>query len=356
MLASNTDPGGKPAAAITAPPEAETRKCIPVAGIPATLAGASRCGPEEPTARLSRTVVSPAVASRIAFSPAASGSAATWKRMVVWPGWEGKVSGTLRWRELLVREIAAAGEVPDGDNCRSHTPLDPDAMRLAQDSDRTLGVAVKTCTVKVKVCLILPDVALRLTAPVRALVVEKDTGAEVAFMGMVSDAGIVNAGLLAFSVTTVGKAWGVARETTQVPEIPGVKTVGVQDSDIGWVTGADARREMAAVKFDVPSVAVMTALCAVAMAAAVAVNAADAAPAGTVKTAGTVRSDGRLLERETATPAAGAALERVIVHAVLVLEARLAAAHFRLERVTGAARESVVVTNEPFHVAVTVAV
>ena len=72
----------------------------------------------------------------------------------------------------------------------------------------------------VKVCLILPDVALRLTEPVRALVVEKDTEAEVAFAGMVSDAGIVNAGLLAFNVITVGKVWDVASETTHVPEAP----------------------------------------------------------------------------------------------------------------------------------------
>jgi hypothetical protein len=210
--------------------------------------------------------------------------------------------------------------------------------------------------VNVKVCLKLPDVALRLTEPVRALVVEKDTGAEVAFMGMVSEVGIVNAGLLGFSVITVGKAWGVASETTHVPETPGVKTAGLQDSDIGEAAGEDARREMAAVKLAAPRVAVMTAPCEVAMAAAEGVKAAEAAPAGTVKIAGTVRIDGRLLERETATPEAGAEFERVIVHAVLAFEARLAAAHLRLERVTEAGKESVVVTDEPFHVAVRVAV
>ncbi len=186
--------------------------------------------------------------------------------------------------------------------------------------------------------------------------VEKDTEAEVAFAGMVSDACIVNAGLLGFNVITVGKAWGVASETTQVPETPGVRTAGVQDSDMGEAPSEGARREMAVVRFTAPTVAVMTAPCAVAIAAAEAVKAAEAAPAGTVKIAGTVRSDGRLLESETATPGAGAAFERVIVHAVLALEARLAAAHFRLERVTEAARESAVVTDEPFHVAVRVAV
>ncbi len=43
------------------------------------------------------------------------------------------------------------------------------------------------------------------------------------------------------------------------------------------------------------------------------------------------------------------------MHVVLALEARLAAAHLRLERVTEAARESVVVTDEAFQVDVTVA-
>ena len=71
---------------------------------------------------------------------------------------------------------------------------------------------------------------------------------------------------------------------------------------------------------------------------------------------GTVNRVGRLLERETATPPAGAALERVTVHVVLVVETRLAAVHLRPERVTGAARENVADTVEPFNVAVIVAV
>ena len=75
-----------------------------------------------------------------------------------------------------------------------------------------------------------------------------------------------------------------------------------------------------------------------------------------MKVPGTLKRDGRLLERETATPPAGAALERVTVHVVLVLEARLAAAHLRPERVTGANRENVADAVEPFNVAVTVAV
>lgn len=113
---------------------------------------------------------------------------------------------------------------------------------------------------------------------------------------------------------------------------------------------------MAAVKFTAPRVAVMTAPSEVAMVAAEAVKAAEGAPAGTVKIAGTVNRVGRLLERETGTPPGGAALERVIVHAVLALEARLAAAHLRPERVTGANREKVDDAVEPFNVTVTVAV
>jgi hypothetical protein len=100
----------------------------------------------------------------------------------------------------------------------------------------------------------------------------------------------------------------------------------------------------------------MTAPCEVAIADVEAVNAADAAPAGTVKVAGTVNSDGRLLESESDTPPAGAALERVTVHAVTAFETRLAAAQFRPERVAGDARDSVAVTDAPLFVAVTVTV
>jgi hypothetical protein len=84
---------------------------------------------------------------------------------------------------------------------------------------------------------------------------------------------------------------------------------------------------MAAVKYALPRAAVMTAPREVVIVAVDAVKVAEAAFAGTVKVSGTVNRDGRLLERETATPPAGAALERVTVHVVLALEARLAAAH-----------------------------
>src|ERR1019366_1405172 len=101
----------------------------------------------------------------------------------------------------------------------------------------------------------------------------------------------------------------------------------------------------------------MTAPCGVVIVAVDAVKVADAALAGTVKVPGTANRDGRLLETETATPPTSAALERVTVHVVLALEARLAAAHLRVERViAGATRESVAAADEPFNVAVTVAV
>lgn len=122
------------------------------------------------------------------------------------------------------------------------------------------------------------------------------------------------------------------------------------------MSGGNATREITAVRLAAPRAAVITAPCEVVIVAAEAVNAADAAPAGTVKSAGTLKREGRLLERESGKPAAGAALERVTVHVVLVLEARLAAAHLRPERVTGANRENTADAVEPFNVAVTVAV
>ena len=148
----------------------------------------------------------------------------------------------------------------------------------------------------------------------------------VAPVAIVSEAGIVNAELDDFSLATVGEAADVPSETTQLPEIPGVRTVGMQDSDKGLLT-ASATREMAAVNLAVPRAAVMAALCEVVIVAVDAVKVAETALARTVKVPGTVNRDGRLLERETATPPTGAALERVTVQVVLAAEAKLAAAH-----------------------------
>ena len=55
---------------------------------------------------------------------------------------------------------------------------------------------------------------------------------------------MVNAGLVGFSETTVGAEAGTASETTQLPEIPGVRTEGAQYSDQGGVSGDDATREI----------------------------------------------------------------------------------------------------------------
>jgi hypothetical protein len=84
---------------------------------------------------------------------------------------------------------------------------------------------------------------------------------------------------------------------------------------------------MAAAKLAPPSAAVTTAPCEVLIVAADAVKVADAALAGTVTVPGTDNRDGRLLERETAMPPAGAALARATVQVVLALEVRLAVAH-----------------------------
>src|ERR1019366_8573607 len=201
VFASKTDSRGKPAAVIVAAPVAETRKRTAVAGVPATLLGASRCGPEETTAKLSRTVFSPTRASRVALSSVASGSAATSKRIVVWRGSASNVSGTLRRLELLVREIAAVSEVPEGESRSSHTPLIPDLMRLVQESDTRFVMAGKlwACSAKVKVWVTLPDVTIRITHPARALVVVNCTLPVVAPVAIVSEAGIVNAELDDFS-------------------------------------------------------------------------------------------------------------------------------------------------------------
>jgi hypothetical protein len=68
----------------------------------------------------------------------------------------------------------------------------------------------------------------------------------------------------------------------QLPETPGVKLIGVQESDKGL--GAEVGvREMVTVDFAVPRVAVMTASCAVAIVAADAVKLAEGVFSGTVR-------------------------------------------------------------------------
>src|ERR1019366_3160673 len=68
-----------------------------------------------------------------------------------------------------------------------------------------------------------------------------------------------------------------------------------------------------------------------------------------------VNTDGALLASAT-TELPAVDLDRVTVQVVLALEARLAAAHCRAERVAGASREGGADVEEPFSVAVRVAV
>jgi hypothetical protein len=187
---------------------------------------------------------------------------------------------------LLVREIAAASGVLEEDNRRSQTPPNPDVIRLSQESDIRLvmEVVLGAGTVNVKVWLKLPVVASRMTHPVRDLEVVNCTLAEVAPASILTMVGIVNAELVALSFTTDCEDAGVPSEMRQLPEIPGVRTVGVQESDKGLGAAAGVR-EMVAVKVAVPKVAVMTASCAVVIVAADAVKVAEGAFSGTVRLA-----------------------------------------------------------------------
>ncbi len=224
-------------------------------------------------------------------------------------------------------EIAAVSEALEGEILSSHTPLIPDVMRLVQASDTRLVAAgtLYVFTENVTVCLRRPDVAIRITHPFRALVVVNFTLPVVAPVAIVSEAGIANAAVVGFSWTTVGEAADGYSEMTQVPETPGVRTVGVQDSDKGLVD-AGAAREMVTVTLAAPRAAVMTALCGVVIVAADAVKVAEVALAAMLTEAGTVKTDEALLESVTKVLLM-ADFERVTVQVVLALDARVAAAH-----------------------------
>jgi len=187
---------------------------------------------------------------------------------------------------VLAREIAAVSAVSEGDNRRSHTPRSPDVMRLSQESDiRLVVVAVlRAGTVNVKDWLIFPDVANRITHPVSVLEVVNGTLPEVAPASILSAEAIVNPELVGFSLTFVGVRAGSPREIRQLPETPGVRTIGEQERDKG-LGGVDSMREIVAVDFAAPRVAVMTASCAVVIVAADAVKVVEAALAGTVTVA-----------------------------------------------------------------------
>ena len=84
-------------------------------------------------------------------------------------------------------------------------------------------------------------------------------------------------------------------------------------------------------------------------------NVAEGALAATLTEDGTVNTDEALLESVT-TVLVAVAFDRVTVQLVLALEARVAAAHCSEDMVGRVASESVAVWDEPFNVAVTVAV
>ena len=87
----------------------------------------------------------------------------------------------------------------------------------------------------------------------------------------------------------------------------------------------------------------------------VAGNVAAPDPAATVTAAGTVRALAMPPLIETEAPPVAAALLRVMVQVVLLLEVREATAHFSDETSTGATRESEAVAEAPFREAVMVA-
>ena len=84
-------------------------------------------------------------------------------------------------------------------------------------------------------------------------------------------------------------------------------------------------------------------------------NVAEVALAATLTEDGMVSRDGALLESVT-TVLVVVDLDRLTVQVVLALDARLAAAHCSEDMVGRVASESVARTDEPFSVAVTVAV
>jgi hypothetical protein len=87
---------------------------------------------------------------------------------------------------------------------------------------------------------------------------------------------------------------------------------------------------------DAPNVAVTTTFCCdtgavavnvLAVVVTVAVNVAVVAPAGTSNETGTVKAEAKLLERDTAIPPAGAALERMTLQVVEAEAARVVLPH-----------------------------
>ena len=225
---------------------------------------------------------------------------------------------------------------------------------MEQESDmRVEGlVAARADTVNVNVWLRFADVACRITHPERALVVVNGVTAVVAPFGIGTEPPIAKAVFVDLSLILVVELEAVPRERTHVPEAPGVRLAGVHEIESGFVVSGTS--EMDAVSWVEPLLEVMVALSAEVMFPLIASKSAEVLFARTVTLGGTVNTDGALLERETATPPASAAVERTTEHFVLELDFRLAETHRMVEMFAGASREIEVVLAEPFKVAVSV--
>ncbi|MFN0168544.1 MAG: hypothetical protein ACKV22_19125 [Bryobacteraceae bacterium] len=166
---------------------------------------------------------------------------------------------------------------------------------------------------------------------------------------MVNVAGTVTDALLLVTVTGSPPA-GAALERVTVHAL-----VPPEATDVGEQTSEDTVADVTTVNvafLDEPfALAVSWALPSGALAATVAVKGALLTPAPTVNVAGTV-TDALLLVTVTGSPPAGAALERVTVHALVPPEATDVGEQTSEDTVAGATRVKVVFLEEPFAVAV----
>ena len=179
--------------------------------------------------------------------------------------------------------------------------------------------------------------------------------AEVALAGTVTEEGTVRAdGALLESTTTVLPAEDFDKVTVQVVLALEARVAAAHCREES-VTGGDNRERVADVE-EPFSVAVSVTVLSEISVPVVAINVAEVALAATVTEEGTVNTDGALLESATMVLPA-LYFDKVTVQIVLALEGRLVAAHCREDRVTaGAVRERVADVEEPFSVAVILAV
>src|ERR1019366_819331 len=176
--------------------------------------------------------------------------------------------------------------------------------------------------------------------------------AEVALAATLTEEGTVNTdGALLASATTELPAVDLDRVTVQVVLALEARLVAAH---CRAESVAGVSRERVADVEEPFSVAVIVAVWSKTSVPVLALKVAEVALAATLTEEGTVNADGALLASAT-TDLPAVDLDRVTVQVVLALEARLAA-HCRAERVAGASRERVADVEEPFSVAVRVAV